>query len=313
MVESVGKKLNKARIAKKISIEDAARITRIRPERLVDLENDDYSNFPSITYTKGFLQIYAKFLGVDVSNFTETFADVSPIGTDDYEYLANAPVANQDFEPRPQRETSTRPLLIAIVVIIMLAFLVYLVNSIQRLGNLDRLADKAATQDRSARAPIVGVEVPEQQPALSEAAQAKASPPQAAQVPVASAIPVKSDARAASAVPAETTAPVAAQSAPPTAEAIAAPLPVPSAVPAPPPGAARNEVVLKSLKKTWVVIHKNGQNSESIFEDWLYPDAQPLVLRGNDKYWIQLGDRDGVQIQKNGQPIAYQAPGVTIE
>lgn len=274
---------------KKISIEQAARITRIRPERIVDLENDDYSNFPSITYTKGFLQIYAKFLGVDVSNFTETFADVSPIGIDDYEYLNNAPVSKPAMETRPTGESSSRPFLIALAVIVIVAFILYVVNSIERIGNLDKLAEKDEPRE-----------------GMSTLAQKAVTTTDAVPVrrAIAVTVPEQTPVRA---IPQQTAMPA------PTAEARLAPAAAPSAAPSAQPVLSGNEVVLKPLKKTWVVIHKDGENSESIFEDWLYPDAQPLILRGRNRYWIQLGDKDGVQIQRNGQTIAYQPPGVTIE
>ena len=293
IVDTVGKRLSQARMQKKISIEQAARITRIRPERIVDLENDDYSNFPSTTYTKGFLQIYAKFLGVDVSNFTETFADVSPIGIDDYEYLNNAPVSKPAMEARPTGESSSRPFVIALAGIVIVAFIFYVVNSIERLGSLDKLAEKDEPRE--------GISTLSKQAATTTAA-----------VPVARAIAVTTPERTpVRAAPQQTAAPAPnAETKPaPSAAPAAAPLTAPSAQPV----LAGNEVILKPLKKTWVIIHKDGENSESIFEDWLYPDAQPLILHGRNRYWIQLGDKDGVQIQRNGQTIAYQSPGLTIE
>lgn len=86
MIET-GQKLQQARQRKQISIEEAARATRMRPDKIADLENDNYTNFPNMTYAKGFLLIYAKFLQVDVSDFVETLAPTNPVGTEDYEYL----------------------------------------------------------------------------------------------------------------------------------------------------------------------------------------------------------------------------------
>ena len=43
----------------------AARETKIKVERIRDLENDDYSHFSSPTYARGFVRTYARALGLD--------------------------------------------------------------------------------------------------------------------------------------------------------------------------------------------------------------------------------------------------------
>jgi hypothetical protein len=73
-----------------------------------------------------------------------------------------------------------------------------------------------------------------------------------------------------------------------------------------------NEVVVEPLKKTWVKIRKDSPTSLPIFEDYLYPGDRPLVLRGA-KFFVEVRDQDAVQIRKNGSPIAYQAPGISIQ
>ena len=73
MVESVGRKLQQARLARKLEIEDVAEKTKIRPDRIIDLEADEYSHFPNLTYAKSFLAKYARFLGVDIQEELEKF------------------------------------------------------------------------------------------------------------------------------------------------------------------------------------------------------------------------------------------------
>jgi cytoskeleton protein RodZ len=73
MHERVGLRLRDAREARGLTIEDVVRETRIRAPQLRSLENDDYGNFPSPSYAKSFLAIYAKFLHVDVTQELETF------------------------------------------------------------------------------------------------------------------------------------------------------------------------------------------------------------------------------------------------
>ena len=64
-MKSVGKQLQEARLAKNWTPELAARETKIKVDRLRDLEADDYTHFTSPTYARGFLRTYARFLGLD--------------------------------------------------------------------------------------------------------------------------------------------------------------------------------------------------------------------------------------------------------
>jgi cytoskeleton protein RodZ len=64
-MKTVGKQLQDARLAKDWSPELAARETKIKVERLRDLESDDFSNFSSPTYARGFVRTYARALGLD--------------------------------------------------------------------------------------------------------------------------------------------------------------------------------------------------------------------------------------------------------
>ena len=73
-MEPLGKKLQQARLAKKISLEEASRVTKIRAARIQEIEAEDFSNFSSLAYAKGFLLIYGKFLDVDVSPYLDAFA-----------------------------------------------------------------------------------------------------------------------------------------------------------------------------------------------------------------------------------------------
>src|ERR1700733_5864132 len=64
-MKPVGKQLQDARQAKNWTPELAARETKIKVDRLHDLEADDYSHFTSPTYARGFVRTYARALGLD--------------------------------------------------------------------------------------------------------------------------------------------------------------------------------------------------------------------------------------------------------
>ena len=101
-MEGLGKKLKEARLARGLTLDDAYRTTKIRPNRLDAIENEDFSLFDSLTYSKAAVLIYGKFLEVDVSPYLEAFETSETVTTDGYSYLQDAP------EPEPMRPVKVR-------------------------------------------------------------------------------------------------------------------------------------------------------------------------------------------------------------
>jgi cytoskeleton protein RodZ len=64
-MKTVGKQLEEARLAKNWTPEMASRETKIKVDRVKDLETDDYSHFNNATYARGFVRTYARALGLD--------------------------------------------------------------------------------------------------------------------------------------------------------------------------------------------------------------------------------------------------------
>src|SRR5438067_4139488 len=101
-MDGLGKKLQEARLARGLTIDEAGRMTKIRPAQLQEIENEDFSQFPSLTYAKGFLLIYGKFLDVDVSPYLVAFETSETLTTDGYSYL------QETREPEPMRPAKVR-------------------------------------------------------------------------------------------------------------------------------------------------------------------------------------------------------------
>ncbi|HEX8078495.1 MAG TPA: helix-turn-helix domain-containing protein, partial [Chthoniobacterales bacterium] len=70
--------------------------------QLKEIENEDFSQFASLAYAKGFLLIYGKFLEVDVTPYLEIFETSQALTIDGYSYLQDAP------EPEPVRPVVVR-------------------------------------------------------------------------------------------------------------------------------------------------------------------------------------------------------------
>ena len=106
-IEGLGKKFQEARLARNLTLDEAARMTKIRPHRLAEIEADDFSQFPSLAYAKGFLLIYGKFLDVDVTPYLDAFEDSESVTVDGYSYLQE----NERAKPVPRRWFGAVPLL----------------------------------------------------------------------------------------------------------------------------------------------------------------------------------------------------------
>ena len=274
MEESVGKRLSKARLKRGLSIDEAAHATRLRPDKIVALENDDYSLFASNVYAKGFLQIYGRFLDVDVAEFASTLEGMGSISIEDYQYLnSGAPPRREERSSMPIRTERRGPGLGSIVLFLLLVgaagfgFLFYV--------NWQRIEPVAKKEG------------------ATPAAAKSASPAPAGKVATAAQAPVM---RAAVKAPAVTDRDFVA----------------PSALAPPTPAGPANEVQVLPLRKTWIIVRKEDPNSPPIFEDYLYPDSPPLKLKGT-RFFIEARDPSAIQIRKNGAPMAYQAPGVAVQ
>lgn len=286
---TTGQKLSKARLAKGLSIDEVAHATKLRPDKVMALELDDYSRFPSNVYVKGFLQIYGRYLGVDVGAALGQFENQSPISVADYQYLNSVP------EKEPDRITlrrkSSKPSLAPLVVFIFLCALVggggYIYVNAKRLGNMDQLssADAPATSpDASVSTPSVAA--PPAEPAPKPApADSPVRPPETPATPVPVANASVSDHEFIAEVPA------------PNVEDATS---------------ATNVVEIEPVRKTWVTVRRGEPGSAPIFEDFLYTNAPALKLHGA-RFFIEVREEGAVVIRKNGAPIAYQGSGVTIQ
>lgn len=71
--QRIGETLRAARLAKGVSLEEAAAATRIRRSALQALESDDFDALPASVYTRGFLVNYARYLGLIAEEIAEEF------------------------------------------------------------------------------------------------------------------------------------------------------------------------------------------------------------------------------------------------
>ncbi len=75
-MESLGQTLKAARERKRITLSYAAAQTRIKMQFLELMERDDFSRMPAPAYAKGFLRMYAEFLGLDPQPLVQQYVEV---------------------------------------------------------------------------------------------------------------------------------------------------------------------------------------------------------------------------------------------
>src|SRR6266446_1412810 len=61
---TVGERLRKERLRKRLSLDDIARGTKIRHQFLEAIEDGQYNKLPSTAYAQGFVRNYAEYLGL---------------------------------------------------------------------------------------------------------------------------------------------------------------------------------------------------------------------------------------------------------
>jgi cytoskeletal protein RodZ len=205
-IEGLGKKFQEARLARKLTLDEAARMTKIRPSRLAEIEADDFSQFPSLAYAKGFLLIYGKFLDVDVSAYMEAFETSDAVTVDGYSYLQDNPkpkpmrtpvVPRRSVSSSSGKPVSLMPLVLGIVVLVI-GF-----SAMRFILNIQRIAPRRAEPSPAAQASINPPSPAAAQPPMIAAAAPTA---QANRSPGAPAPTVPAQANRAPAAPAPTTA-----------------------------------------------------------------------------------------------------------
>jgi cytoskeletal protein RodZ len=313
MVESVGKKLHQARLQRGLTIDEAAHATKLRPDKIAALEGDDYSRFANNIYAKGFLQIYGRFLKVDVEDFARTLDNANPISISDYQYLSNAPTAkNETISIRrdDRRPPSLAPLFFFIILLGAGALaLSWVYKNYERIKG--EPTNKTAEFQEANPAPT-----PNPDAAFVTDPQPSGAPTPAPKAPAPSAAPgvPPTIPRLAPAPPGSINAGPLAAASPtpkPSEQDFVTPAPVATGDPSAHPGGV-NEVLVAAVKKTWVTVRKDDPKAPPIFEDYVYPNANPLKLKGA-RFFIEAREPTSVQITKNGLPYAYQPTGVPVQ
>ena len=311
-IEGLGKKFQEARVARNLTLDEAARMTKIRPQRLAEIEADDFSQFPSLAYAKGFLLIYGKFLDVDVTPYLDAFEDPESVTVDGYSYLqenerakpVSAPVVRRRSRPVAtggSNRVSPMPLIIGIVVLVVGFLGMKFLLNVQRLAP-GRGASSAQTPATVKPAIATGGSSPATVGNVSAAATS---------APVASPVPTLGPPETRKALAANSTAPAEPEvrkAKPVTKEEL---VQAREGTNSPPPESAdQNRVAIQPLKRTYVRVTV-GDDGKAAFERWVSPSDGPVEIRGKHVS-IRVLDPEAVKITKNGQELQQNDQDVTV-
>ena len=322
MDESIGQALRAARLKKNLSVEDVSIATKMRPERIKDLERDDYTRFPNLTYARNFLILYSKYLRLDISKYP-TIEVGSTVGLSDYQYLRSEEkeTAKRSIPEQAGPPEKPRWLIVFFVFLIMLALGALIgwgVMNFRRLGPVENLGKKdaeALTLPMPQAPTPKPAETPAPTPAVvpSPSPDAVAVPPE--NIPVLPAQPATATASPSPEPEVRRAEPIAAAT--PDASLLTGPVP-PAATPSPspttafPPLGEVREIKVHATKKIRVRIAHDKPNASSDYLGSMNPAMTSRSFRGK-YFWIKTTDPDALQVTIDGKPATGSDSGVEIE
>ena len=311
-IEGLGKKFQEARLERNLTLDEAARMTKIRPARLAEIEADDFSQFPSLAYAKGFLLIYGKFLDVDVTPYLDAFEDSERVTVDGYSYLQENRPQKPITSPvvrrrRPATVSSDRispmPLIFGVLVLVVGFSVMKLILNVRRL-----------TPEKAAATAQVS-------PTVSPSPSPKSGQPGATETSPSSIVsaPTVSQSASAAPIPVPAVAAVSAKSGEPEVRKAKRVRPEDLA-PAPAPSETNsssgesndaNRIAIRPLKRTYVKVTVGDKSGSPAFERWVSPADGPVEFRGRHVS-IRVLDPDAIQITKNGKALEDNDQDVTV-
>ncbi|MDX2227007.1 MAG: DUF4115 domain-containing protein [Verrucomicrobiae bacterium] len=96
-MESIGTLLKNQREARKLSLEEASKATKIRVERLEEMEKDNFTNIPGVGYQREFVRTYAKYLRLDPHKMVRDFNRQLGLTENEFSFMGEEAVIAPDM------------------------------------------------------------------------------------------------------------------------------------------------------------------------------------------------------------------------
>jgi len=121
MGDSLGEYFLRAREAKGLTLEEAAARTRILPQYLKAVEENNYARLPDEVFAKGFVRSYARILGLDEAAVIRKFDES---GGQFYAKRAERETLRQKLEEEERRKKVNRNIVVGVVGVALLLLFV---------------------------------------------------------------------------------------------------------------------------------------------------------------------------------------------
>jgi cytoskeletal protein RodZ len=314
MAESVGRKLQQARLARKLEIEDVAERTKIRPDRLIDLEANEYSHFPNLTYAKSFLAKYARFLGVDIQQELDDFQISSAISMGDYQYLSSMPPHNaqqarwtQRIQPKGFRVHPAVVVVLVLIVLVGVPVISYLALNIPRVAGTNFSAANESTN----QAAVASTQAVSPVPSAAGSTQALAAQSPSGGNPASSSSAPQPSELKADATPARNEDRIEVR----RAQAAGTPVsgtPVDTPVRTGLATLPEKKLEVRVIKRTYVKVTKDEEGAQPVFDGFAGPDSRPIVVQGK-RFWVHVLDKGAVEVREDGQLVPGNSGDIVID
>jgi len=186
----IGARLGAARAKAGISLEKAAKDTRIRVLKLKELEADDFSGFAHPTYARLFLLDYAEYLGLPLDEIRPMLPDQAGSAAGGFQYIdaLAADLPRKSGSPRRRRRWILFFAIVSVGFLLLLAaalFTYFTFQKIERVARSKPLAEVTAAEPQPAPEPTPETTpTPEPEPAPPALADPAPLPDTALETPL---------------------------------------------------------------------------------------------------------------------------------
>ncbi len=153
--ETLGSRFRNARTDQGKTLPEAAQVTCINPTILANLEADNFTKMPAEVFTKGFIKLYAQYLGLDVNETVKLYVNkenLDPERPVEQPHRREVHTAAAMAHPRNRFRSNPKVMIIAILLALLLGF--YTLGAILKLGQ--KHPDQAAPENELAKSLVEG-------------------------------------------------------------------------------------------------------------------------------------------------------------
>lgn len=158
-VATLGSHFRSARTNQGKSLKEAARVTCINSTILANLEADNFTKMPAEVFTKGFIKLYAQYLGLDINETLKLYVNkenLDPERPVEQPHHREVHSAAALAHPRNLFKSNPRALIVAILLAVLLAF--YALGAIIKVGQ--KPADQSTPENELAKSLVDGTPQP---------------------------------------------------------------------------------------------------------------------------------------------------------